>query len=63
MKTVFRVLVLGLFAAVIMTANTVLGLAQADCNDLKSNTALYQKFIDNYQSNDKAKIQIAINSA
>ncbi len=63
MKTVLRVLVLGLFAVMIMATNATVSSAQSNCDDLKSNTALYEKFTTNYNSNDKAKVQIALSAA
>ena len=62
MKTVLRVLILGLFAAV-FTSTATLTFAQDPCADLDANKALYQKFLDNYQSNNKTEINTAITAA
>lgn len=62
MKTVLRVLILGLFAAVFAATATTSTFAQDICADFDSNKTLYQKFLDNYQGT-KSQIDTAINAA
>ncbi len=63
MKTIYRVLMLGLFT-VALTAVTATSLFAQDaaCADIEAKQAVYKKFTDNYASKDIPKMQIAIDA-
>lgn len=63
MKTFFSSLIFGFFAAFLTAVYTTLTFAQASCSNYDANKALYDKFIDNYQSNKIAKVRLAIAAA
>lgn len=63
MKTFFSSLIFGFFAASLTASYTTSTFAQASCSNYDANKALYDKFIDNYQSNDIAKVRLAITAA
>ena len=63
MKTFFSSLLFCFFASFLTAAYTTSTFAQTSCSNYDANKVLYDKFIDNYQSNKIAKVRLAIAAA
>ncbi len=60
MKTIYRVLVLGLLTMALTAVTATSLFAQDPCADVEAKQAVYKRFTDNYASKDIAKRKIAV---
>ena len=62
MKTIYRVLVLGLLTMALTAVTATSLFAQDACADVEGKQVVYKKFTDNYASKENAQRQLAIDA-
>ncbi len=62
MKTIYRVLVLGILTMALTAVTATSLFAQDPCAEVEAKQALYKTFTDNYASKDTEKIKLAIDA-